>query len=80
MKGLSPFQKQLDKLTSIPGGTHPIVSCYLKLEPRDRSGGKYKIKVKNRIRAAEQALPRLGLEKAEHEAVLSDLARIQAHL
>lgn len=80
MRGPSPFQKQLDKLTRIAGGTHPIVSCYLKLEPRDRSGGKYKIKVKNRIRAAEQALPRLGLEKAEQEAVRSDLARIQAHL
>jgi len=70
----------LQKLTRIPGGQHPIVSCYLKLEPRDRSGGKYRIKVKNRIRAAEQGLPRLGLDRAELEAVTADLHRIQAHL
>jgi len=76
----SSLQKQLQKLTRIPGGTHPIVSCYLKLEPRDRSGGKYRIKVKNRIRAVEQGLPRLGLERAELEAVTGDLRRIQDHL
>jgi len=74
------MQKQLDKLAKLSGGKHPIVSCYLKLEPRDRSGGKYRIKVKNRIRAAEQGLSRLGLDRAEQEAVLADLARIQAHL
>lgn len=56
------------------------MSCYLKLEPRDRSGGKYRIKVKNRIRAVEQALPRLNLGRDEVDAVTADLARIQAHL
>lgn len=80
MKSASPFQKQLQKLARIPGGAHPIVSCYLKLEPRDRTAGKYRIKVKNRIRAAEQGLTRLGLGRAEEEAVRHDLGRIQAHL
>lgn len=76
----SVFQKQLQKLARLPAGRHPIVSCYLKLEPRDRSGGKYRIKVKNRIRAAEQGLERLGLDRAELEAVRADLERIQSHL
>ena len=40
-----------------------MVSCYLKLEPRDRSRGKYLIKLKNRVKAAVQALPRLGLDR-----------------
>lgn len=80
MSSPAVIQKQLQKLARLPGGKHPIVSCYLKLEPRDRSGGKYRIKVKNRIRAAEQGLPRLGLGRQEHEAVLGDLARIQSHL
>ncbi len=80
MSSPSVIQKQLQKLARLSGGMHPIVSCYLKLEPRDRSNGKYRIKVKNRIRAAEQGLARLGLDRTEHEAVLADLARIQAHL
>lgn len=80
MKAASPFQKQLQKLSRIAAGGAPIVSCYLKLEPRDRSGGKYRIKIKNRIRAAEQGLARLGLDRAEEEAVRHDLGRIQAHL
>lgn len=80
MSSPTSIQKQLQKLAKLSGGKHPIVSCYLKLEPRDRSGGKYRIKVKNRIRAAEQGLPRLGLSRAEQEAVLGDLARIQAYL
>jgi len=80
VKSPSSIQKQLQKLTRLPAGRHPIVSCYLKLEPRDRSGGKYRIKMKNRIREVAQALPRLGLERAEHESVLADLRRIQDHL
>jgi peptide subunit release factor 1 (eRF1) len=76
----SVFQKQLQKLARLPAGRHPIVSCYLKLEPRDRSRGKYRIKIKNRVRLAEQGLERLGLDRAAMEAVRADLARIQAHL
>lgn len=80
MKAASPFQKQVQKLTRLARGKHPIVSCYLKLEPRDRSGGKYKIKIKNRMRAAEAGLDRLGLDRAALDDVRHDLGRIQAHL
>ena len=44
-------------------GRHRVVTCYLKLEPRDRSRGKYLIKLKNRVREVMQALPRLGLDR-----------------
>jgi peptide subunit release factor 1 (eRF1) len=57
-----------------------VVTCYLKLEPRDRSRGKYLIKLKNRARAVTQALPRLGLPRAVHEEVARDLERVQQHL
>jgi peptide subunit release factor 1 (eRF1) len=70
----------LERLTRIQSGQHRIVSCYLKLEPRDRSRGKYLIKVKNRVKDAIQALPRLGLERAPAEAVERDLDRVQQYL
>jgi len=57
-----------------------VVTCYLKLEPRDRSRGKYLIKVKNRVKDAVQGLPRLGLERSATEEVLRDLDRIQQFL
>jgi peptide subunit release factor 1 (eRF1) len=57
-------------------GDHRVVSCYLKLEPRDRVRGKYVIKVKNRVRALQQALPRLGLDRQTAEAVTADLESV----
>jgi peptide subunit release factor 1 (eRF1) len=57
-----------------------VVTCYQKLEPRDRSRGKYLIKLKNRIREVVQALPRLGLDRATQDEVERDLERIQTHL
>jgi peptide subunit release factor 1 (eRF1) len=70
----------LDRLTRVKPGKHQVVTCYLKLEPRDRSRGKYLIKVKNRVKAAVQALPRLRLERSEAEAVERDLDRVQQYL
>jgi peptide subunit release factor 1 (eRF1) len=70
----------LARLTHIPAGSHRIVTCYLKLEPRDRSRGKYLIKLKNRVKEAIQALPRLGLDRPASEAVARDLDRVQLYL
>ncbi|MEN9404579.1 MAG: hypothetical protein RL091_3282, partial [Verrucomicrobiota bacterium] len=44
---------QLARLNDVRPGKHRVVSCYLKVEPRDRARGKYLIKVKNRIRDLE---------------------------
>ena len=61
-------------------GRHRVVTCYLKLEPRDRSRGKYQIKLKNRIREVVQALPRLGLPRDAQDEVVRDLDRITTYL
>jgi peptide chain release factor subunit 1 len=45
------------RLAAIEPGNHWVVSCYLKLEPRDRTRGKYLIKVKTRAKGlAEPAV------------------------
>jgi peptide subunit release factor 1 (eRF1) len=72
--------QQLERLATVQAGRHRVVTCYLKLEPRDRSRGKYIIKVKNRVREAIQSLPRLGLARDIQEAVERDLDRIQQSL
>jgi peptide subunit release factor 1 (eRF1) len=73
-------EAQLGRLTRVAPGDHRVVSCYLKLEPRDRSRGKYLIKLKNRVRAVEAALPRLNLARSAHEAVSRDLDRVVQYL
>jgi len=70
----------LDRLRQVQAGEHRVVTCYLKLEPRDRSRGKYLIKVKNRVKSAVQALPRLRLERRIADEVGRDLDRVQQFL
>lgn len=72
--------ERLARLTTVRPGAHRVVTCYLKLEPRDRSRGKYLIKVKNRVRTVVQALPRLGLERGVQEELVRDLERMQEYL
>ena len=76
-RALSDVRRQLQRLVRLQPGKHWIVSCYLKLEPRDRSRGKYLIKLKNRIREVSEALPAEGLSRAELEQVTGDLSRLQ---
>jgi len=54
-----------------------VVSCYLKLEPGDRSGEKYRIKLKNRLRRAAERLDILGFSHADREAVSRQLERVE---
>ena len=44
------------RLARVQPGTGWVVSCYLKLEPRDRTRGKYLIKMKNRVKEREGEL------------------------
>ena len=74
------ISRQLAKLTKLRPGPHRYVSCYLKLEPRDRARGKYLIKLKNRLRAVEQLLDTQGLDRGVREGIERDLSRIMAHL
>jgi peptide subunit release factor 1 (eRF1) len=73
-------RQRLQRLGAMNAGRHRVVTCYLKLEPRDRSRGKYLIKLKNRVREVVQALPRLGLDRATQDEVTRDLDQIQTHL
>ena len=66
----------LARLSSLPAGAGLVSSCYLKLEPRDKTRGKYLIKMKNRIRETVAALARRPLAHSEREAVAHDLERI----
>jgi peptide subunit release factor 1 (eRF1) len=76
----SPVESALARLTEVSPAPHQVVSCYLKLEPRDRARSKYLIKLKNRARAVEQGLPRLGLPHDIASEITRDIARIQEHL
>ena len=40
----------VQRLAAIDPGPYWVVTCYLKLEPRDRTRGKYLIKIKNRVK------------------------------
>ena len=74
------LQETLQRLTEVGRGEHPVVTCYLKLEPRDRSRNKYQIKVKNRAKGVLEGLGSLGFRDGDHEAVERDLDRIQTFL
>ncbi len=65
-------------LAAITPGPHWVVSCYLKLEPRDKTRGKYLIKMKNRVRDTATALARQALTHADRETIAADLARVLA--
>jgi peptide subunit release factor 1 (eRF1) len=77
---LTAIAQQLDRLTRLKPGKTPIISCYLKIEARDRARGKYLIKLKNRIRAAQEGLPALGFTKAEQDVIAKDLDRLLREL
>jgi peptide chain release factor subunit 1 len=79
-RAASAVHLQLERLTRTNTAGHPVVSCYLKLEPRDRSRGKYLIKIKNRVKRAKAALPQLVRDRSAQEAVARDLDRIVEHL
>lgn len=79
-KTLTEIRSQLQRLLRLPSGKHWVVSCYLKLEPRDRSRGKYLIKLKNRVREVVEALPAEGLTRTETEQVVADLKKLQSTL
>lgn len=59
---------------------HWVVSCYLKLEPRDRSRGKYLIKLKNRIKERLAWLEGRGVVRTEREQIERDLDRLREFL
>jgi len=72
--------KVLSRLTRIKPGRDPIVSCYLKLEPRDRARNRYLVKFKNRQKAIEKSLEQRYPERQQREAIRRDLELIREYL
>ena len=72
--------ERLERLTALQTNGHLVVSCYLKLEPRDRARGKYLIKFKNRVKEVLGGLPRLGLDRSVQDEVIRDIQRVEDHL
>ena len=70
----------VDRLAALGTTEHWVVSCYLKLEPRDRTRGKYLIKLKNRIKQRLNDLESRGASREERQVVARDLERIREHL
>lgn len=69
----------VQRLARVQPGGYRVVSCYLKLEPRDKTRGKYLIKMKNRVKEALSGLDRAPLERAERDAVAADLERVRRY-
>lgn len=74
-----PTPGERDLLRMKPG-THPVITCYLKIEPRDRARRKYLVKVKNRVKELEYSLPSLGWSKQHQDAIRKDLALLMEFL
>lgn len=74
------LQPMVEWLAQLGTSNHWVVSCYLKLEPRDRSRGKYLIKLKNRIKERLDWLEGRGVRRSEREDVARDLKRIRDYL
>src|SRR5438046_807490 len=70
----------VQRLATIDPGPYWVVTCYLKLEPRDRTRGKYLIKMKNRVKQAADALSKQSLGHVEREAIAADLQRVLDYL
>src|SRR5881296_2542316 len=75
----SAVRAAVERLSRVSPGAYQVVSCYLKLEPRDKTRGKYLIKIKNRIREALAALERQVLDRALRAQVAADLEHVQAY-
>src|SRR5213083_1875969 len=77
---VSAVRDVVRRLAAIAPGSYRVVSCYLKLEPRDKTRGKYLIKMKNRIRQALALLEGQALDRVVREAVAADLERVRRYL
>jgi peptide subunit release factor 1 (eRF1) len=78
--GESTVTRLIEQLTGVGVTRHWVVSCYLKLEPRDRARGKYLIKLKNRAKRLTAGLESRGLTRSERAEVEADVDRIRDYL
>jgi peptide chain release factor subunit 1 len=74
---LDAVRDMVRRLNAVEPGPYRVVSCYLKLEPRDKTRGKYLIKMKNRVRDALATLERQALDRTVRDGVAADLERVR---
>src|SRR5438045_3931859 len=77
--GESAVREAVERLSAIEPGLYEVVSCYLKLEPRDKTGAKYLIKIKNRIKQRASDLERRPLDHAQRAGVRADVGRLRRY-
>ncbi len=71
----------IQRLTAIPAGSHHILSCYIRLKPRDRTRASYLItEFKDRVKALRADPMVLALARDERLAVERDLNQILGYL
>jgi peptide chain release factor subunit 1 len=71
-----PLRAAITRLSGLTPGASLVVSCYLKLEPRDKTRRKYVIKIKNRVKQAAADLAERPLERSAREQASRDLDRV----
>ena len=70
----------IQRLVSLPAGRHRILSCYVRLEPRDRVRDNYLIAFKDALKSLRNDPVRLALSRTQAAAVDRDLARMLGYL
>ena len=70
----------LERLTRLPPGPHWVVSCYVRLEPGDRTRSRYLLVLKERMKALEDDPRAMTLSREDRLAVERDLARIRGYM
>jgi peptide chain release factor subunit 1 len=71
-----PLRAAITRLSGLAPGASLVVSCYLKLEPRDKTRRKYVIKIKNRVKQAAAELAQRPVERGVREQAARDLERV----
>ncbi len=70
----------LERLIAIPSGTHRILSCYVRLDPRDRTRNAYQADFRARKQALESDPLWVTLNRNQRSEVEGDLTRIAEYL
>jgi peptide subunit release factor 1 (eRF1) len=70
----------LQRLLRIVPGQSRVLSCYVRLETKDRERSRYLIDLENRVKSMKAHLEHAGLEREGRLAVERDLVRIVDHV
>ena len=70
----------LQRLVAVPAASHHILSCYIRLEPRDRTRDNYLIEFKDRVKALRTDPMVLTLGREEGLEIERDLTRVLDYL